>query len=167
YVPFRVPRADLATFLKEFDRIPVQGYSVTIPHKEAVVAASKYQDEAVLATQAANTLVRGPDGWHACNTDYQGVLDSLRAHLVGDDRPAEKPAHEHGVMEAPKDGLRHFLGGSPLHDKTVLVLGAGGVAHAVAHALHHDGALVTIANRTPERGLKLAEEVGCRNVDWA
>ena len=37
YVPFRVPRADLATFLKEFNRVPVHGYSVTIPHKEAVV----------------------------------------------------------------------------------------------------------------------------------
>ena len=27
--------------------------------------------------------------------------------------------------------------------------------------------MVTITNRTPERGLKLAEEVGCRNIDWA
>ena len=47
------------------------------------------------------------------------------------------------------------------------MLGAGGVARAVAHALHRDGALVTITNRTPERGQKLAEEVGCRNIDWA
>ena len=28
-------------------------------------------------------------------------------------------------------------------------------------------ALLTITNRTAERGLKLAEEIGCRNVDWA
>ena len=45
--------------------------------------------------------------------------------------------------------------------------GAGGVARAMAYAVRRDGALVTIANRTPERGHKLAEEVGCRNVDWA
>ena len=58
YIPFRVARADLTTFLKDFDRIPVRGYSVTIPHKEAVVATSIHQEEAVTETQAANTLVR-------------------------------------------------------------------------------------------------------------
>jgi 3-dehydroquinate dehydratase/shikimate dehydrogenase len=48
-----------------------------------------------------------------------------------------------------------------------LVLGAGGIARAVAHALHREGALVSVTNRTPERGHKLAEEVGCRYVEWA
>ncbi len=167
YVPFRVARADFSTFLKEFDHVPVQGYSVTIPHKEAAAVAAKYQDDAVTETQAANTLVRTPNGPHAYNTDYQGVLDALRAHFLGRERPAEAPAHPHGVMEAPKGRPLEFFGSSPLHDKAVLVLGAGGVARAVTHALHHEGALVTITNRTPERGLKLAEEVGCRNIDWA
>jgi 3-dehydroquinate dehydratase/shikimate dehydrogenase len=143
YIPFRVARADLTSFLKDFDRIPVRGYSVTIPHKEAVVALSNNLEEAVAETQAANTLVRADDGLHAYNTDYSGVLETLRAHLTG----------EPGV--------------SPLHDKTVLILGAGGVARAVTYAARHDGALVTITNRTPERGHKLAEEAGCRNVDWA
>ena len=114
-MPFRVPRADLSAFLKEFDRIPVQGYSVTIPHKEAAVAAAKYHDDAVIETQAANTLVRGPDGYHAYNTDYRGVLDALKAHLQPD-RPAEKPQHEQGVIEEPKSGFPE-LGLSPVHDK--------------------------------------------------
>jgi 3-dehydroquinate dehydratase/shikimate dehydrogenase len=48
----------------------------------------------------------------------------------------------------------------------VLVLGAGGIARAVAFALHREGALVTISNRTGDRGHRLAEEVGCRHVDW-
>jgi 3-dehydroquinate dehydratase/shikimate dehydrogenase len=139
-----VARADLATFLKEFDRIPVRGYSVTIPHKEAVVAAAQHRDPAVVETQAANTLVRADDGLHAYNTDFTGVLETLRARLTGEEE-----------------------GMSPLHDKAVLVLGAGGVARAVTYAMRRDGALVTLANRTPERGHKLAEEVGCRNIDWA
>src|SRR5262249_40288162 len=42
-----------------------------------------------------------------------------------------------------------------------------GLARAVAHALHRDGALLTIVNRTPETAHKLAEEVGCRALDWA
>ena len=144
YLPFRVARADLTTFLKEFDRIPVRGYSVTIPHKEAVVAAAQHRDPAVVETQAANTLVRAADGLHAYNTDFTGVLETLRARLTGEEE-----------------------GMSPLHDKAILVLGAGGVARAVTYAVRREGALVTIANRTPERGHKLAEEVGCRNVDWA
>jgi 3-dehydroquinate dehydratase/shikimate dehydrogenase len=48
----------------------------------------------------------------------------------------------------------------------VLVLGAGGVARAVAHALHREGALVTIVNRTSDRAKGLANEVGCRHVEW-
>ena len=34
YLPFRVTRGELQPFLKAFERIPVRGYSVTIPHKE-------------------------------------------------------------------------------------------------------------------------------------
>ena len=54
----------------------------------------------------------------------------------------------------------------PLHSITVLILGAGGIARAVAHALHGAGAPVTITNRTPARAHELAAEVGCRTVEW-
>ena len=53
-----------------------------------------------------------------------------------------------------------------LHSKAALILGAGGVARAVAWALQREGSLVTISNRTTERARKLAEEVGCRYIDW-
>src|SRR5262249_43393781 len=55
---------------------------------------------------------------------------------------------------------------SSLQSKVALVLGAGGGARAVAHALHRGGAPVPATNRTPERGQGLAAEVGCRFVDW-
>jgi 3-dehydroquinate dehydratase/shikimate dehydrogenase len=144
YLPIRVPRGDLTAFLKEFDRLPVRGYSATIPHKEAAVMAARYKDPAVILVGAANTLVRDPEGFSAYNTDYQAALDSLSAHL---------PPGQEGSE-------------ATLHSRTVLLLGAGGVARAVAHALHRAGALVTISNRTPERALKLKEEVGCRVCDW-
>jgi 3-dehydroquinate dehydratase/shikimate dehydrogenase len=144
YLPIRVPRGNLAAFLKEFDSLPVQGYSVTIPHKEAAMDAARARDVAVSWVGAANTLVRREDGFVAYNTDFQAALESLVANLA--------PAPD----------------GSPgtLHSRSVLLLGAGGVARAVAHALHRAGALLTIANRTPERALKLKEEVGCRVCDW-
>jgi 3-dehydroquinate dehydratase/shikimate dehydrogenase len=145
YLPFRVPRGELAPFLAAFDKLPVLGYSVTIPHKEAAATAARRQAPAVLATHAANTLLRGPDGWTAHNTDVQAILDSLEASL----------------------GQRADGGPNQLGSMTVLVLGAGGVARAVAHALHKAGAVVVLSNRTAPRGEKLAEEVGCRSLDWS
>jgi 3-dehydroquinate dehydratase / shikimate dehydrogenase len=146
YVPFRVPRgSDLGAFIKAFDSLPVRGYSVTIPHKEAAAELPAQKDPAVVLTHAANTVVRGEAGFATYNTDYEGVLDALRANLP-----------------LAQDG-----GPTTLHSKTVLLLGAGGVARAVAYGLHREGALVTIANRTPERAHRLAEDVGCRTIDWA
>ncbi len=160
YLPFRVPRAELANFIKEFEQIPVQGYSVTIPHKEAAATLAKHQDPAVTQTQAANTLVRGPDGFTAYNTDYQGVLDSLLAHL-----PAA--LHAPRFVDDPLLAVSTEGQDITLHSRAVLILGAGGIARAVAHALFRQGSLLTISARTDSRARKLAEEVGCRQVDWA
>src|SRR5262245_3686164 len=71
YLPFRVPRGELAPFLNAFEIVPVQGYSVTIPHKEAAAASARKRDDPVVWTNAANTLLRGPNGWTAYNTDFQ------------------------------------------------------------------------------------------------
>jgi 3-dehydroquinate dehydratase / shikimate dehydrogenase len=145
YLPMRVPRGQMPNLLKHFDTRLVKGYSVTIPHKEAAAILADVQDEPVKLTQAANTLVHTVEGWKAFNTDYQAVIDSLMANL---------PAH--AAQQS-----------NPLNSRTVLVLGAGGIARAVTHALHREGAVVAIANRTAERAHKLAEEVGCRAVEWA
>jgi 3-dehydroquinate dehydratase/shikimate dehydrogenase len=144
YLPFRVPRSELAGFLGEFERVPVRGYSVTIPHKETAAQLATHKTLPVSLTRAANTLVRGADGFTAYNTDYQAVLDSLLAHL---------PPTSDGTPPS-------------LHSRAVLVVGAGGVGRAVAAALQREGALVAIANRTQERAQRLAEELGCRAVDW-
>jgi 3-dehydroquinate dehydratase/shikimate dehydrogenase len=144
YLPFRVPRGQLSNFLETFGRIPVDGYSVTIPHKEAAAHAGHTYDDTVELTRAANTLVRRPNGFHAANTDYQAILDALQAHLG---KPDGKPID--------------------LHRRMVLILGAGGVARAVAHAMHKAGANVHIANRTYDRAKKLADEISAEALDWA
>src|SRR5262249_2580152 len=116
YLPFRVPRGELDGFLKTFDVLPVKGYSVTIPHKEAAAAAARHQDGPVAQTLAANTLVRGTDGFTAFNTDYSAAIDSLYANMP------------------------HAADGSPptLNSRVVLMIGAGGVARAVGHALQRE-----------------------------
>jgi 3-dehydroquinate dehydratase/shikimate dehydrogenase len=145
YVPFRVPRARLEDFLKQFKQLPVRGYSVTIPHKEMAADLATIKDPTVVLTHAANTLIYGSEGFTAYNTDYQAARDSLLANF---------PPSPNGEPVS-------------LQGRSVLLLGAGGAARAVAHALHREGALVAITNRTLERAQRLAEEVGCRFVDWA
>jgi shikimate dehydrogenase len=49
--------------------------------------------------------------------------------------------------------------GMDIPGSSVLILGAGGAARAVAYQLAKDGARVTIANRTPGRAQELAENV--------
>jgi 3-dehydroquinate dehydratase/shikimate dehydrogenase len=178
YLPFRVPRSDLPAFLKGFDAIPIQGYSVTIPHKEAVVELSAHLDETVHRTHAANTLLRGGDGFSAYNTDYQGAIDSLTAALPtfaaqamrdAARRLPETTAVMAGPPPPPPEWARSLAESphlAPLHSRVILVLGAGGAARAIAHALQREGALLTIANRTAERAQGLAHEVGCRHVEW-
>jgi 3-dehydroquinate dehydratase/shikimate dehydrogenase len=144
YVPFRVPRGALPGFLKSFDSLRVRGYSITIPHKEAALAAAERQDTAATVVGAANTLVRGPEGFTAYNTDYQAARDSLLTYLP------RNPSGAPGKLDG----------------RTVLVLGAGGVARAVAQAVHREGGIVTVSNRTIEKAQQLAQEVGCRLVSW-
>ncbi len=146
YLPFRVPKGELPAAVKAFDTVPVGGYSVTIPHKEEAVTLSKDHDLTVRITQAANTLVRKPGGGFAAyNTDFTAALDSLEAHLA--ERAGDGPPPE-------------------LHNLFVLILGAGGVARAIAHALHSKRAHIIIAARTYDRAARLAAEVQCKVVDW-
>jgi 3-dehydroquinate dehydratase/shikimate dehydrogenase len=145
YVPFRVPRdSGLADFLKAFDRLPVFGYSVTIPHKQAAASLAQEKDEYALLTKAANTLIRQSDGtWSAYNTDCNAAIEAL----------------QHGLEQME---LSPHLNG-----RAVLVLGAGGAARSIAHALQRQRAQVTLTNREPKRAHQVAEEVGCRYVDWS
>jgi 3-dehydroquinate dehydratase/shikimate dehydrogenase len=158
YVPFRVPRPELADALKAFMNLPVQGYSVTIPHKEEAAELAKHKDESVVRTKAANTLVRSGDDFSAYNSDFQGIIDTLRAYL---------PTSFNNPDLDPSKGIVTTLPAPPsLNSRVVLVLGAGGVGRAVAHALRSEGALVNVANRTSDRAAALAEEVGGRHIEW-
>jgi len=55
------------------------GYSVTMPGKAAAAAAADARSDRVELLGVANTLWRGPRGWHAENTDVDGVIGALRA----------------------------------------------------------------------------------------
>jgi len=121
YVPLRVAEEQVAVALDGLWAANVQGFNVTVPHKETV-AAMVEKDSAAELIGAVNTVRRGADGWQGTNTDWQGVRDAL-----------------------------HDLG-ARLDGEEALLIGAGGTARAVLHALAA-GAVrrVSVCNRSPER----------------
>jgi 3-dehydroquinate dehydratase/shikimate dehydrogenase len=145
YLPFRIPRGELVDSLAAFDSVSVDGYSVTIPHKEAAASLAAVSDDRVRETGAANTLVKRADGFHAFNTDYEAALEGLRRNM-----PVE-------------DGKPKTIKGS-----SAMILGAGGAARAVAHALHRAGASpLYVVGRSADKVEKLAKEVDAKPVEWA
>lgn len=141
YLPFRVPREHLEQFLNEAEELGIKGLSVTIPHKEAVLPLLTHRDDAVEGIGAANTIVFRDGRRVGYNTDARAAVDSV----------------EH-TMALPEE--------KSLGRKQALVLGAGGVARAVAYGLKLRGAEVVITGRTIERAEMLAHELKTRSVGW-
>jgi len=131
YLPFKVD--DVVTFIRDFREIDVRGYSVTIPHKEAAIAAVDEVDSLVREIGALNTIVNRDGRLFGYNTDCVAAIRAL------EDR----------------------MGEGALKGKRVVLLGAGGSARAIAFGLKRKGVRLKILNRTVERGKRLAEEVGC------
>jgi 3-dehydroquinate dehydratase/shikimate dehydrogenase len=145
-VPFLVPNGEVQAFLTELLWLDIKGFSVTIPHKEAILPLVQQKEGAVERTGSCNTVIIQEDGRRVgYNTDYRAAMDSLESAMGG----------ENGEES-----------GSALLDKQALILGAGGVARSIAFGLARRGAHVTITNRHDERATRLAEEVGCRTINW-
>jgi len=137
YVPFLVRRGSrgLRDFLGAVEGLGVKGFSVTIPHKEAILEYLDDCDPLAAEIGAVNTVVvRGGGKLYGYNTDYVGVLRALERRVQ--------------------------LAGS-----CVLILGAGGAARATAFALAHAGANVRICARRPERARALARAVGGEAIE--
>jgi 3-dehydroquinate dehydratase/shikimate dehydrogenase len=145
-VPFQVPQGGLESFFHDLEWIGVKGCSVTIPHKEDLIPLLQHKENSVERVGSCNTVAIDAEGVRTgYNTDYRAAMESLEAVMGGED-----------ADEAV----------SPLVDKQVLILGAGGVARSIVFGLARRGAGVTIVNRNEERANKLAEEVGCRSANW-
>src|SRR5213078_1957228 len=119
----------------------LRGLSVTIPHKQAVLASVDEADEIARGIGAANTVTAWEGRLSASNTDILAAMEAVKDAAV--------KKWSHGIY-----GMR------------ALVLGAGGVSRAIAWGLKREAARVVIANRTFERGKALAEELGVDFLRW-
>jgi shikimate dehydrogenase len=143
YVILDIRPDGLMPALKALPALGFSGCNLTIPHKEAAIAAMDAVDPMVTRMGAMNCVVVSADGrMHGMNNDAFGYLASIReadAVWRADDGPA-------------------------------VVLGAGGGARAVVHALAEGGAAdIRIVNRDRARAGRLAAEIGpaVRVIDWA
>jgi len=128
YLPFLVRRLD--DFLAAIPEFGVRGFSVTIPHKQAILRHLKECEPLAAEIGAVNTVVVRSDGsLYGSNTDYVGVLRALEKKLR-------------------------------IKGSRALIFGAGGSARAAAFALSRAGALVGICARREKAAKELARAVG-------
>jgi shikimate dehydrogenase len=121
-----------------FAPLDFRGASVTIPHKEHLVRlvreAGGTVDALAARIGAANTLCVAPGGALRCtNTDAPAAVDALVAGM--------------GIERAALRGRR------------VAVVGAGGVARAVAAGLADEGATVVVFARDPSRARAMCDDL--------
>jgi 3-dehydroquinate dehydratase / shikimate dehydrogenase len=128
YLPFLVHQ--LNDFLSVVPEFGVRGFSVTLPHKQAVLKHLKECEPLAADIGAVNTIVVRRNGsLYGCNTDYVGVLRALQKKLA-------------------------------IKGSRVLIFGAGGSARAAAFALTRAGAVVGICARREKAAKELARAVG-------
>src|SRR4029077_12095596 len=110
YLPFLVHQ--LKDFLAAVPEFGIRGFSITLPHKQAILKHLKDCEPLAADIGAVNTVVvRRSGALYGCNTDYVGVLRALEKRLR-------------------------------IQGSRVLIFGAGGSARAAAFALARAGAMV-------------------------
>ncbi|HYE05954.1 MAG TPA: type I 3-dehydroquinate dehydratase [Planctomycetota bacterium] len=115
----------------------IDGLSITIPHKEALLDEVDQVEPLARRIGAINTIYRDDAGRTVgANTDASAACACVEV-LAG-----------------------------TLAGRRAIILGAGGVARAVAYALADKGAVVTITNRNLERAQVLAAEIGATAVAY-
>ncbi len=106
------------------------GFSVTMPHKQAIIPHLDAIDPTAAAIGAVNTVKITDGKLTGYNTDAHGFITPLKA-IVGD-----------------------------VKDAKIAVFGAGGAARACVYALKADGAEVTVFARDSVKGNAFALEFG-------
>lgn len=136
FIPLEVER--LGEFFRRMVRpetreveIDFRGFSVTNPHKQAVIEHLDEVDKTARAIGAVNTVKVADGRLTGTNTDAEGFIVPLNWRF--------------GTLQ----GVR------------VAVAGAGGAARACIYALRKEGAEVTLLARDPASADTIAREFGC------
>lgn len=123
-----VPTDGFATAVTEFEAAGGRGLNITVPFKLQAWNQVDQRTARAERAGAVNTIAITPAGRLGDNTDGTGLVRDLR--------------HNHGVE---------------LHDRRILILGAGGAVRGILPSLLAETpAEIVIANRTRERAESIA-----------
>lgn len=137
YVPFKVSPEGLSAAVSGLKALGVAGFSVTIPHKTAVMPCLDELDISAEAAGAVNTVKNDGGRLIGYNTDGDGMIRSI--------------ADEFGFS---------------VRGASIAIIGAGGAARGAVAALCRAGAArIIIANRTRERAAELVSAMSLRFPD--
>ncbi len=134
YVVFERKPEELGAFMEQVRAEDIAGFSVSIPHKESIIAYLDDIDKDAFNIGAVNTVVNRNGVLHGYNTDWIGSNRALSDGFVD--------LGENGLMEG----------------KVAVVLGGGGSARAVAYGLLKEGVHVWIKNRDKAKADAIAIE---------
>ncbi|ANV84657.1 shikimate dehydrogenase [Picosynechococcus sp. PCC 7003] len=128
YLVFPVTGAGLKTALDGFWAIDLQGFSITIPHKQAIMAHLEAIAPEAELVGAVNTVWRTATGWQGTNTDVAGFVAPLK------------------TLERDWSKV------------TPVILGNGGAARAVVVGCHQLGCpQIHVLGRDPEKLAQFSE----------
>jgi 3-dehydroquinate dehydratase/shikimate dehydrogenase len=129
YIPFEVKNLDefIKTFLKEV-HLNFKGFSVTIPHKQAIIEYLDEIAETAKTIGAVNTVKIENGKLLGYNTDAEGFIEPLKT-AYGD-----------------------------LKNAKVAVIGAGGAARALVYALKNENAEATLFARNLAKAKSFTED---------
>jgi shikimate dehydrogenase len=141
YQSVAVAPPDFPAFVANLAAKGFAGANVTLPHKQKAFELSDKVTATAAKLAAVNTLWLEQGVLHGDNTDVEGFLAALDQDAPGWDA-APGPA---------------------------IVLGAGGAARAIVHALLTRGKTILLANRTRARAEEVATHFGAgvAILDWA
>lgn len=133
YAAQDVPPEAFETEARNFFAGGGKGLNCTVPLKELAWKIADHRSQRAERSRAVNTLALRSDGTiYGDNTDGVGLVRDLTVNLQ-----------------------------LTLKDLRILLLGAGGASRGViGPLLEHGPARLVIANRTPEKAVRLAEEFG-------
>lgn len=136
YLPLKVDIPRFPALLDGLKGTNFIGANVTMPFKERCYELCDVLSADAIEVGAVNTVCYRPDGLYGYNTDSDGFLRSLEADLGFDPT-----------------------------GRTACVLGAGGAAKAVVHALRKAGCTdIALVNRTRSRAETLISAMGGKNL---
>jgi shikimate dehydrogenase len=112
------------------------GANVTAPYKNSIIPYIDEFDEAAKSIGSVNTIILKNNNVKGYNTDYLGVINSIKGKKV------------------------------ELENKNVLLIGAGGAAKAAVFGLVHNNSMVTIINRTLSKAQNIAKQFNIQYKNW-